>query len=35
MSKHKGTIEIGELAIEENKTGRLLPSGIFARWSKI
>ncbi len=35
MSKYKGTIEIGELAIEENKTGRLLPSGIFARWSKI
>lgn len=34
MSKYKGTIEIGELAIEENKTRRLLPSGIFARWSK-
>ncbi len=34
MSKYKGSIEIGELTIEENKTGRLLPSGIFARWSK-
>ena len=34
MKKYKGTIEIGELAIGENKTGRLLPSGIFARWSK-
>ena len=34
MSKYKGTIEIGELAIEENKTRRLLPSGIFARWSR-
>ena len=29
-----GTIETGELAIEESKTGRLLPCGIFARWSK-
>ena len=28
----KGTIETGELAIEEPKTGRLLPCGIFARW---
>lgn len=34
MSKFKGNIEIGELAIEENKTGRFLPSGIFARWGK-
>ena len=29
-----GSIEIGELTIEESKTGRLLPAGIFARWSK-
>ena len=28
-----GTIEAGELAITENK-GRLLPCGIFARWSR-
>jgi 23S rRNA (cytosine1962-C5)-methyltransferase len=28
-----GAIEIGELAIEESKTKRLLPCGIFARWS--
>ncbi len=27
-----GTLEVGELAIEE-KSGRLLPAGIFARWS--
>jgi 23S rRNA (cytosine1962-C5)-methyltransferase len=29
-----GEIEKGELTIEESKTGRLLPAGIFARWSK-
>lgn len=29
--KFGGTLEKGELAIEEN-SGRLLPSGIFARW---
>jgi len=29
-----GEIEIGELTIEESKSGRLLPAGIFARWSK-
>lgn len=27
-----GEIEFGELAIEEEKTGRLLPAGIFGRW---
>jgi 23S rRNA (cytosine1962-C5)-methyltransferase len=27
-----GTLEIGELALEESGTGRLLPAGIFARW---
>jgi 23S rRNA (cytosine1962-C5)-methyltransferase len=31
---HAGNFEKGELAIEESKTGRLLPCGIFARWSK-
>ena len=37
--KFGGTIEIGELTIEEStdeekeSTGRLLPAGIFARWS--
>ncbi len=31
--KFGGEIEIGELTIEENKTGRLLPAGIFTRWS--
>jgi len=31
--KFGGTIEAGELTIEEAK-GRLLPCGIFARWSK-
>ena len=32
-TKHGGAIEIGELAIEESQGKRLLPSGIFARWS--
>ena len=31
--KFGGTIETGELAIEESGSGRLLPCGIFARWS--
>lgn len=31
--KHGGKTEIGELAIEESGSGRLLPAGIFARWS--
>ncbi len=34
MGKCGGTVEIGELTIEESKTKRLLPCGIFARWSK-
>lgn len=34
VERFGGTIEDGELAIEEKDTGRLLPSGIFARWSK-
>jgi 23S rRNA (cytosine1962-C5)-methyltransferase len=28
-----GTIESGELAIEETSAGRILPAGIFARWT--
>jgi 23S rRNA (cytosine1962-C5)-methyltransferase len=28
-----GTVTAGELALEESSTKRLLPSGIFARWS--
>jgi 23S rRNA (cytosine1962-C5)-methyltransferase len=28
----EGEIEVGELSIEEEKTGRLLPAGIFGRW---
>ncbi len=28
-----GQIEVGELTIEESRGGRLLPCGIFARWS--
>ncbi|NQV88519.1 MAG: class I SAM-dependent methyltransferase [Parcubacteria group bacterium] len=31
----KGEIETGELTIEESKTGRLLPAGIFARWKSL
>jgi len=30
---HDGNFEKGELTIEESRTGRLLPCGIFARWS--
>lgn len=33
MGKYGGEFEIGELNIEESKGGRLLPCGIFARWS--
>jgi 23S rRNA (cytosine1962-C5)-methyltransferase len=32
--KFGGEIEIGELTLKESKKGRLLPAGIFARWSK-
>jgi 23S rRNA (cytosine1962-C5)-methyltransferase len=32
--KHGGKVEIGELAIEESGSQRLLPAGIFARWEK-
>lgn len=34
VKKFGGKLEKGELTIEENKTGRLLPCGIFARWSR-
>lgn len=33
VEKFGGEIEKGELAIEESETGRLLPAGIFSRWS--
>lgn len=33
VSDLKGTIEVGELALQEKSTGRLLSTGIFARWS--
>ncbi|MDO8510225.1 MAG: class I SAM-dependent methyltransferase [bacterium] len=33
VSRYGGTIERGELALEESKSKRLLPAGIFARWS--
>lgn len=36
VGKYGGHIEIGELAIRESSAdGRLLPAGIFARWSAI
>jgi 23S rRNA (cytosine1962-C5)-methyltransferase len=35
MEKYNGSFEIGELTIEELKGGRLLPAGIFARWSSM
>lgn len=34
MKEYKGSIEIGELVIKESDTDKLLPCGIFARWSK-
>ncbi len=34
LKKYGGQVEKGELTIEESKSGRLLPCGIFARWSK-
>jgi 23S rRNA (cytosine1962-C5)-methyltransferase len=33
VEKYGGEFEIGELTIQESKAGRLLPCGIFARWS--
>ena len=33
VKKFGGNIEVGELTIEESKSGRLLPAGIFARWN--
>ncbi|MDQ2932905.1 MAG: class I SAM-dependent methyltransferase [bacterium] len=33
VEKYGGVMEIGELAIQEVGKARLLPSGIFARWS--
>jgi 23S rRNA (cytosine1962-C5)-methyltransferase len=33
MKKYSGNFEIGELSIEESKSGRILPCGIFVRWS--
>lgn len=35
VTKYGGSIETGELAIEETGTKRLLPCGIFARWGGI
>ena len=32
-SKFGGSVSYGELSIEESKSGRLLPAGIFARWT--
>jgi 23S rRNA (cytosine1962-C5)-methyltransferase len=34
LEKYRGTLEAGELTIEEKGSDRLLPCGIFARWSK-
>ncbi len=35
QKKFGGAVEYGDLTIEEQGTGRLLPAGIFARWSKV
>ena len=34
MKDYNGKIESGELVIEESNSKRLLPAGIFSRWSK-
>ncbi len=34
MKGYKGTTEIGELTIEQSNSDKLLPCGIFARWSR-
>ena len=34
MEGKAGVIEIGELAIEESSSARLLPCGIFAKWQR-
>jgi len=34
LKKYGGQLESGELTIEESKSGRLLPAGIFSRWFK-
>jgi 23S rRNA (cytosine1962-C5)-methyltransferase len=34
VEKYGGEFEMGELSIQESKTRRLLPCGIFVRWSK-
>ena len=34
MKDYKGKIEGGELVIEESESSKLLPCGIFARWSR-
>ena len=34
VEKYGGEFEMGELSIEESKGGRLLPCGIFVRWSR-
>jgi len=34
VSDLNGSIESGELALVEKSAGRLLSTGIFARWSK-
>jgi len=35
MKKFGGSVEVGELTIAESKSERLLPCGIFARWSSV
>lgn len=34
VEKFGGNINVGELTLEENGSGRLLPCGIFARWER-
>lgn len=34
VAKFGGSVEMGELTIQESQSKRLLPAGIFARWSR-
>jgi 23S rRNA (cytosine1962-C5)-methyltransferase len=34
LSDLGGTVEMGEMAVREERRGLLLPTAIFARWSR-
>jgi 23S rRNA (cytosine1962-C5)-methyltransferase len=34
LKDHGGTVECGDMAVREEARGLLLPTAIFARWSR-